>query len=543
MSGAPSEVYTNNIEHIWISLAFVYVCAATSSIYIPVFYELKVKSCHEYLQLRFNRTVRTVVFVFFTLHMVIYMSLVLYTPSVAISGVTGLHMWSAVVSVTVVCTLYVTIGGIKAVIWTDFFQMIVMYLTLVIAILKARSVVGTKNMLESAERTERAVLYDSSMWVQIFGGGFGFLGLYAVNHAQVHRCLTCVSLKEAKMAIWMSLPGQIFFLSMCALLGLYMSAFYENCDPLQAKLVEKPSEMVPLFMQDILSDSPGLMGLFLAGIFSATLSTVSSCLNSLAMVMIQDGIRVHFKARVRKERERLLSQILSIIFGFVCLELTILAAKLGQDVVEVAVEIHGCVYGPVLGVFTLGMLIPWANEKGALAGICGAMGLNVVFLIFSKKHELIEPLKCVSNCNVNAFSNMSRKALVQIFRNFDADGIQNQKHFEKKISTMWFSLWSFISCILIGIVVSYVTGFQDPKKVDPRLIVPVFDVCFPLYYLPESLRERLRFGIDHEMKNEKARPKVQSVTNAITQPSAVSLENIGVFELPNKYSVCVETSI
>ncbi|GFS12316.1 sodium-coupled monocarboxylate transporter 2 [Elysia marginata] len=65
----------------------------------------------------------------------------------------------------------------------------------------------------------------------------------------------------------------------------------------------------------------------------------------------------------------------------------------------------------------------------------------------------------------------------------------------------------------------YITCFQNPTDVDPRLIVPVFDVAFPLYYLPESTREYLRFGLNHENKFRKKQRK--------KQPDVISMSTLG----------------
>ena len=67
-------------------------------------------------------------------------------------------------------------------------------------------------------------------------------------------------------------------------------AFYDihQCDPIQADLVDKPDQLFPLFVMQVMGDIPCVPGLFVAGVFSGALSTVSSGMNSLAAVIIQD---------------------------------------------------------------------------------------------------------------------------------------------------------------------------------------------------------------------------------------------------------------
>jgi len=70
------------------------------------------------------------------------MSIVLYAPALALSAVTGISKWASIVSVGLVCTLYCTIGGIKAVLWTDVFQSFLMFTAMIVIIIKGTYDVG-----------------------------------------------------------------------------------------------------------------------------------------------------------------------------------------------------------------------------------------------------------------------------------------------------------------------------------------------------------------------------------------------------------------
>lgn len=74
--------------------------------------------------------------------MIFYMAIVLYAPALALSAVTGTSKWTSIISVGAVCTVYCTIGGIKAVLWTDVFQSFLMFLAMIIIIIKGTADVG-----------------------------------------------------------------------------------------------------------------------------------------------------------------------------------------------------------------------------------------------------------------------------------------------------------------------------------------------------------------------------------------------------------------
>ncbi|RUS70877.1 hypothetical protein EGW08_021357, partial [Elysia chlorotica] len=125
--------------------------------------------------------------------------------------------------------------------------MILMLVTLTFTLICAASVINTKYMVEYGIRTNRLRFFDfrldprirNTTWGSFFGGGSSFLSLFAVHQVAVHRCLTCRTLKEAKISVWICFPGFLVFFVLTSAVGLYMSAFFENCDPMTAKLVDR----------------------------------------------------------------------------------------------------------------------------------------------------------------------------------------------------------------------------------------------------------------------------------------------------------------
>jgi Na+/proline symporter len=113
-------------------------------------------------------------------------------------------------------------------------------------------------------------------------------------------------------------------------------------------------------MVDSLSHHPGLPGLFVSGLFSGTLSTISSGVNALAAVAIQDFIRP-FKPNMSDEAAAKLSYILTIGFGVISVGVAYLAQLLG-GILTASFTIFGVIGGPLLGLFSLGMFCRFANS-------------------------------------------------------------------------------------------------------------------------------------------------------------------------------------
>jgi SSS family solute:Na+ symporter len=119
---------------------------------------------------------------------------------------------------------------------------------------------------------------------------------------------------------------------------------------------------------------PGLAGLLLAGLFSATMSTVESGINSLAALVTCDwlpGRRLSLQA----------TRALSALFGLGVIGAALLAPYLGNNVFDIIIKISGALFGPLLGVFLMGMFFPRANSGGAMIGlVAGAAALTAAML-------------------------------------------------------------------------------------------------------------------------------------------------------------------
>lgn len=206
--GVSAEVYVYGSEFILINVSYIIGTPIAAFVFLPVFYRLKLTSVYQYLEMRFNRVVRVMASSIFMMQMVFYMAIVLYAPALSLSAVTGTSKWHSIVSVGVVCTLYCTIGGIKAVLWTDVFQSILMFAAMLVVIVKGTIDVGGLSVVfERSLNGSRIEPIDfsfdprvrHSFWALAVGGVFIFLSIYGVNQTQIQRLLTSKSLKQAQM--------------------------------------------------------------------------------------------------------------------------------------------------------------------------------------------------------------------------------------------------------------------------------------------------------------------------------------------------------
>lgn len=246
---------------------------------------------------------------------------------------------------------------------------------------------GVGNIFKAASDGNRLEFFNFSLdptvrhsWFSLtIGGMFTYLSLYAVNQVQVQRLLTVKSLKAAQKALWWNWPILSLLSFTTSFSGLVIYFYYQNCDPLLSGRITSRDQNMAIYVMDALGHIPGVAGLFVSGIYSASLSSVSSCLNSLAAVTMEDYVKPLYLLAMKKPlemspaRSAIPSKIIAAVYGIVCIGTAFLAQRVG-GILQVSLTIFGIVGGPLLGLFTLGMGTTEANEYGSVLGLlCGVV--------------------------------------------------------------------------------------------------------------------------------------------------------------------------
>lgn len=149
---------------------------------------------------------------------------------------------------------------------------------------------------------------------------------------------------------------------LCAYNGLLIYATYKDCDPLTTKLARARDQLLPLFVMDTLGDLPGFSGLFIAGVFSAALSSLSTCLNSMSAVVLEDFFKPFAKKPLSNFSINLIMRSVVVCIGIICLALVVVVQKMGT-VLQLTMSLEAITNGPLFGIFTIGVLIPWISSN------------------------------------------------------------------------------------------------------------------------------------------------------------------------------------
>ncbi|XP_035736349.1 sodium-coupled monocarboxylate transporter 2-like isoform X1 [Vespa mandarinia] len=482
MLGLPAEMYVYGTQLWSIVFADCFVSLTMAIVYLPVFYGLQITSSYEYLELRFNRMVRLMGSIIFIIKMLLYIPLVIYVPALAFNQVTDINLHMIALLVSIVCIFYTTLGGLKAVVWTDTIQMMVMFVSVIIvAALGTNKVGGVYEVWRRNVETGRIEFFNMdpdptirhTFWTVVIGNYLNWLATCSVNQAMVQRCLAMPNLKKSNITIMIMAIGIVTIVSLCCYTGIVIFAAFYECDPVTTKKIRKPDQLLPYFVMEIARSIPGLPGLFVSGVFSAALSTMSTGLNSMSGVIYEDIIKPCLKKPISNVGASRIMKVIVVLMGIICVGLVFLVEKL-SSLIQAGKSLSGITAGPLLGIFTLGMFFPFANSVGALIG--GIISLNLVaWISFGTQAaissgKIIFPIKPVSidGC-IETLKNTSGN-LTDIFENTIRD---QPPFFLYRMSYLWYTWVGFLTAILIGIIVSWITGPNKYKLGDIKLYTPI----------------------------------------------------------------------
>ncbi|XP_038216722.1 sodium-coupled monocarboxylate transporter 2-like isoform X2 [Zerene cesonia] len=494
--GLPSEMYTYGTQ-LWAIVLSEWIVSVTIAIvYLPVFYNLQITSTYEYLRLRFNQNVRLLGSIIFIIKMMLYIPIVIYVPALAFSQVTGINLHLITPIVCIVCIFYTTLGGIKAVVWTDTLQTILMYFGVIFVLVYGTCRLGGINeVFRINQEGDRLDFFNMdpdptirhTFWTTVVGNYFSWLASCSVNQAMVQRCLALSSLKRARITIFIMAAGIYVIVSLCCYTGLVIYATFATCDPLTTGAIRKSDQLLPYFVMTITGSVPALPGIFMSGVFSAALSSMSTGLNSMCGVIFEDLIRPAYNKPISEKTASFIMKVIVVVIGATCVALVFLVEHMGA-LIQAGKSLAGITAGSLLGLFTMGLFLPWINATGALAGgttstlLVGWISLGTQAAMLRGDIVIVPKPVSVSGCEGNFTLPTTTHSSVE----FDRSGT----FFMYRLSYLYYTFIGMTVCIITGAIVSYFTQPNNPAMVHRDLLTPVIHRFLPPQS-PNCTRPRL----------------------------------------------------
>ncbi|WP_238394572.1 sodium:solute symporter [Pseudoxanthomonas wuyuanensis] len=390
----PAKAFESNWQYLANNLIAVLGLMFVAVWIVPLLRRLDLMSVFTYLETRFHPAIRMLASALCILMQIgSRMSVILFLPALAIATITGIDVVWSILIMGVFTILYTTLGGMKAVIWTDFVQVFVMFGGAIFAIgfIVYQLNGGVPEFVGTAMAADKMKVFDFSfdltkatVWGFIFLVVFDVVLTFPKDQVLMQRVLSTRSDREAGRSIWtfaaIMIPGGFLFYLIGTALYVYYQSHPERMNPML------PIDATfPLF---IAAELPmGVTGLIVAGILAAAMSTLSSIINSVSTL-----VSVDFYERLVKnptpKKSVLFAEITGVLVGLTGIGIALLLSRHDiHSLFDVSIELAGLLGGGFAGAYTLGMFTRRANAKGVAIGI----GSSIALTLLAWSMDLVHP--------------------------------------------------------------------------------------------------------------------------------------------------------
>lgn len=320
-----------------------------------------------------------------------------------------------------------------------------------------------------------------TMW-NVMIGNTAKLFYFPLSQSSVQRIGCMPTIKDAYKMFYIVAPlmGLTFFLA--GSMGLVSYAYFVKvkCDPLASKFIKNPNQIIPILVTEIFHETPGMAGLFIAGLFCASLSTVSSGYAVISSMTLQDIIKMKWP-NLSEKRSTIASKLTVLVISFLTTGMALLLANIKGTLLKLAQMVMTIPTGPYTGIFLYSIFCTSATSAGAILGgivslvfyLWMAIG-NIVLSPPSVEKKLAPaPLDmCFLNSTLVSYNTTtaaptSSPASLEGF---------NQIY---GMSFQWFDFIAIIIVFVVGLITSKIVGAPKEEDVDAR-----YDLCFTEQFFP-----------------------------------------------------------
>lgn len=370
----PAKAYATDWVYFLNNMMIVAVAPIIVFFYLPYFRKMKLTSVYQYLEIRFSPNVKLLGSLTFVLFQVSRLGIVIYLPALVLSAVTGINILVCILAITVITTAYSVSGGIEAVIWTEVMQVVVLLGgALLSLVFIGRSVDGGMGQVitEATQHGKfrlaimRWDIAEPVLWVVFVGGFLTQLVTYSSDQVVVQRYLTTSTEKEARQSIYTNallvIPASLIFFAVGTALWVYF-----RHHPTLQNPHGNTDDVFPWYISQQLP--AGLSGLVIAGLFAATMSTISSSMNSIATVITTDFYQ-KFRSGTTDRQRFVFARRATMFLGVLGCGIALYLVSLhNTSIWDQYLKVIGLFGGCLAGMFFAGIFFPRINASGVITG-------------------------------------------------------------------------------------------------------------------------------------------------------------------------------
>lgn len=380
--GGPGWAYESGMYPVMVNIAVPLAVLVALSVTTPVIYRMKITSVYQYMEKRFGSFTKILTIMQFFINSIIQISSMVFIPVLIIHTMTGWSYAILVPAVVFIALAYTLMGGIKAVIWTDSIQMIVVMaaVVLVVAVAIDGMDMGFWDTMKAARESGKLNTLDfttditvtNTFWATLIGGTVMWVRYFCFDQSQVQRVLTAKSLTAVKNSFVVSAVIMNLVYYAMLFIGVILFRFYNG------RVFETSNEIMITF---ILEEMPvGAVGIIIAGVFAAAMSSVDSLLNSMTAVFTKDVYEPYFGKG--KEASLKVSMIITAVIGVIMAAVVLIGFNGSvKSVLDLVGSYISYFAGPAAGAFILAMFTYRANDKGTGVGFLAGLVLGYIISV------------------------------------------------------------------------------------------------------------------------------------------------------------------
>ncbi|MDB6094868.1 MAG: sodium solute transporter superfamily [Verrucomicrobia bacterium] len=379
----PGSAYAGNWSEMVPGFMVIGVLIIVGLVIIPFFRHAIGMSVYEYFEQRFGYPVRAYGAFAFAMGHFSKMGFVFYTLALTVASITGWNIYVVMLATSAVTIYYTVIGGLEAVIWTDVIQGFVKCLGIFICIgcllwLMPGGPSAAFHLAWDAKKFSLGTLdfnltNKTSIGLMSTYGFFWYLQKYTADQTLVQRYLVARSDREALQGVALGallcVPAWALFM----LIGTLTWAYYQLSHEALPAFVDKADKVFPYFLATKVP--AGLAGLFMASLFSAAMAMLSSDLNCLSLVGVEDFYR-RIRPKSTNAQQLAMGKVIILICGLLSVLIAIIIAWKSERVLAFYFTVSSIVAGGLAGLFLLAFLCPRANRQGATCGIVACLAFT-----------------------------------------------------------------------------------------------------------------------------------------------------------------------
>ncbi len=402
----PAKSYDTNWLYILLPVGNLAAAWFVAKLVIPFYCRLDLTTVYEYLEARFNLAVRIVGSLAYLVFEIARMGILFLLPALALAVVTDLNVFACIGIMGVIATVYTIMGGVEAVIWTDFVQVLVMMGGAILAILLVFYKVpgGAPEVLATAAEAGKLKAFDWNLdlttvtvWVFFLHWVGGFKN-YIANQTIAQRYISTRDEKHAVRSVWLAGFMGVLISWLLIMVGTAIYGYYRAFPDRLDTNMERIDEIFPTF---IVNEMPaGIAGLLIAAIFSAAMSSLDSAINSCSAVIVTDLHR-RLRPPITERAYLVLSRVLTALLGLFGTALALFLATFEiRSLLDKAMEFVGLFGGGLGGIFLLGVLTTRASSKGVLIGFFASAVIQYIVKVHTPLHFFVYIFTGMASCYI-----------------------------------------------------------------------------------------------------------------------------------------------